>query len=318
MQRPARLFLVRSTFPIGSGSIHYSLVWKTGRQVLRIPAGMVGPAPTPCDSSNDDPPTVDSIIDDLHRSPDYPLESNLLEAWDVSDRVGRYYPRIRRGEIFAGHFDTQVNLTVAACNLVPALVSSIVAAERRLDELDEVCGVVEPDVAQLSVYGHRLRLLLINACTEVESSWRSVYVANHPAPPQRLNTNQYVRLADAMRLREWSVLFTRIAPAREIRPFATWNAADPTGTLPWYDAYNMTKHNREEHLDQATLGHAVEALAALYILLLAQFGYEAKNALPEHPFTLHNVPEWDHEHRYIQSPFDDGPWQQAQLFAGPP
>jgi hypothetical protein len=175
--------------------------------------------------------------------------------------------------------------------------------------------VIEPDAGQANVYGHRLRLLLIGACTEVESAWRSVYAANCSNPPDRLNTTHYVKLAKPMKLRERRVLFTRVSPPRELVPFGNWDEAKPTESLPWYASYNATKHNREAHLDRASLGHVIAALAALCVMLLAQFGFEGQQELPSHPFYAEDGshPEFDIA-RYIQSPFDDGPWTAQPMF----
>ena len=236
------------------------------------------------------------------------------QVWDVSGHVGFHFPRVRRGEIINGHFEPQRTLTVDACGLRAALESSVLAAKVLLEELHDICLVIEPDAAQLDAYGHRLRHLLITACTEVESAWRSVYVANCDCAPDRLTTNQYVRLADAMRLRGRTVVFNRTVPSRELRPLAGWDATRPTESLPWYAAYNATKHNREMRLDQATLGNVIDALAALHIMLNAQFGGEAEELLPARPFSMSTRAEWGVE-RYFMSPFDDGPWQVRKLFA---
>ena len=36
-----------------------------------------------------------------------------------------------------------------------------------------------------------------------------------------------------------------------IWPFRGWDASHPTQSLPWYDAYNAAKHDRESHFDKA-------------------------------------------------------------------
>lgn len=314
MQRPTRLFLVRVR---RDSHDSYLLVWKEARRIFRINAGMPAvnlPNSTfSYETADDSPPTVHSVVADLANTDDWSPAQCTLTAWDASDHVGRHYPRMRFGEIVHGHFDMQENLTVEYCNLASALASSVLAAKLLFEELESICTVIEPDAANMNAYGHRLRLLLISACTEVESAWRSVYCANCSNPPERPNTTHYVRLATPMKLRERRVLFTRVSPRRELAPFASWDETRPTESLPWYTSYNATKHNREMHLDRATLGHIIDALGALYLMLVAQFGYEAKHALPEHPFYLEDGVEFDIA-RYIQSPFDDGPWRLSHYF----
>jgi hypothetical protein len=55
-------------------------------------------------------------------------------------------------------------------------------------------------------------------------------------------------------------------------PFEGWSAANPTQSLVWYDAYNKTKHDREENLKLATLHNAVRAVEAAVVMFHAQFG----------------------------------------------
>jgi hypothetical protein len=315
MQRPARIFLVKRWMPPNALQPYYYLVWKEGQRLWRMTAGF-GPEylerATVLDTDDAVAPTIHSVVDDLHRDPESPRERVRFEAFDVSDHLGRHYPRVRRGEINGGHLEPQ-SLSVDVCGLRAALVSSAVAADLLVAELNEICTVVEPVESQLDVFGHRLRHLLIAACTEVESAWRSVLVANSSSPPASPGTNEYVRLAEPMRLRERSVHFMRVEPTRHLEPFATWDSARPTASLPWYAAYNATKHNREMHLNHATLGNVIDALAALHIMLVAQFGRDADPYVASHPFRVMAQLGFDEE-RYIRSPFDDGEWRETKLF----
>jgi hypothetical protein len=54
----------------------------------------------------------------------------------------------------------------------------------------------------------------------------------------------------------------------ERQPFAAWASG---GNLPWYGAYNATKHDRHESFDQATFQHLTDAACGLVALLTAQF-----------------------------------------------
>jgi hypothetical protein len=56
--------------------------------------------------------------------------------------------------------------------------------------------------------------------------------------------------------------------------FGDWDAASPTKSLTWYDAYNKTKHDREENLKFATLSNAVQAVGATVVMFHAQFGFD--------------------------------------------
>ena len=52
------------------------------------------------------------------------------------------------------------------------------------------------------------------------------------------------------------------------RPFLAW--AD-NKQLPWYAAYNKTKHDRHSQFEQATFEHLIDACCGLLVLLSAQF-----------------------------------------------
>src|SRR5262249_12950697 len=147
------------------------------------------------------------------------------------------------------------------------------------------------------------------ACMEVESALKSVLVANGRTP-DRPTMNDYVALADPMRLSEWAVALVRSTGRLVFRPFSRWmhpRAASPA--LGWYSAYNTTKHGRETHLNEAQLGHVLNALAAVYILFVAQFGLDAAERLRHRPFEMIQSPEWSLDEFYALSAFDGGSWQ---------
>jgi hypothetical protein len=51
-------------------------------------------------------------------------------------------------------------------------------------------------------------------------------------------------------------------------PFAAWNAG---AQLPWYAAYNATKHDRRAIFHHANFEQTLDAVAGLLVLLSAQF-----------------------------------------------
>jgi hypothetical protein len=137
--------------------------------------------------------------------------------------------------------------------------------------LEAIFEVVEPVDANLTTYGHRLRHQLLVACTEVEAGWAGVLRANGYGSSGQLNTADYVKLADPLHLREYRVALRHYEHYPTLEPFRNWDAAAPTKTLPWYDAYNRAKHDREANFHRATLDNVVRATAAYYILTASQF-----------------------------------------------
>lgn len=121
-----------------------------------------------------------------------------------------------------------------------------------MHSLVDICQVVHPDDDTWGTYGHEIRNLLILASTEVEAHWRGVLIANG-YQKARFSTKDYVLLKEAMKLGEYGISLPYYPWLPTIKP--------PTQDLPWYDAYNAVKHDREQNFSCATLGNAVNAVA---------------------------------------------------------
>jgi hypothetical protein len=82
--------------------------------------------------------------------------------------------------------------------------------------------------------------------------------------------------------------------------------------LTWYDAYNKTKHNADAHLADATLGNATTAVAAVVVMLLAQFGVKDVVATDAGKmFLIERVAEW-HPTEMYYGPLPRIPWVPRQ------
>ena len=143
-----------------------------------------------------------------------------------------------------------------------------------IQRLDEFLHFVEPSAGTLKTHSHKARELLILACTEVENAWKA-YLRIAGATPQArgdFTTNEYVKLLGPLYLAEYQVSLPRYAVIPPIRPFHSWSDANPTRSLPWYDAYNKTKHDRSSHFTEATLWRCLQAVAANLVLFSVRFG----------------------------------------------
>lgn len=177
---------------------------------------------------------------------------------------------------------------------------SAIAVRRLLDDLADIFEVIEPDPVNLGVYGPALRELLLLAATEFEAACKGALRALGYPLPDRSSTTQYVHLKTPMRLDEYRLRLSAYPELHgafgEITPFADWDLARPTASLPWYDAYNLVKHDRDLHRTHASLENTVNAVAASYVMLLAQFG--APGAAVQHlashraAFNLTAQPRW--------------------------
>lgn len=117
-------------------------------------------------------------------------------------------------------------------------------------------------------------------CTEVEAQLRGIYLANFSVSEKEkkgLSTQRYFALNGAMQLNSYEVTFTSFPWLGSFAPFKDWNQTNPTASLPWYNRYNQTKHDREAHFEVATLEAVFHAIAALAIILKAQYGQGGPN-----------------------------------------
>ena len=151
------------------------------------------------------------------------------------------------------------------------------AAEQALrllvERLDELLLYIEPDHHGLKAFSHKTRELLILGSTEVENTWKYHMRLSGASPSngRDFTTNDYVRLLTPLYLADFEVLVKPYAAVAPMRPFARWNAGAPTTSLPWYDAYNKTKHDRSAHFAEATLEHCFSAVAANLVMFATRF-----------------------------------------------
>ncbi len=320
--RPSPLFLVEAAdFP---SDPRFWLAWKEGESLFQLNAGFprIGrPPPQPTGDSS--AATTHTIARDFRATRAGTTDQSTFRTWDVSDRVGYHHPRIHRPEISFGSIGEPPRSRFAAENMLAAhvapslqaaITSSIAAAQLLFDDLDELLATIEPVPTQLGVFGHKPRLLLLVACMEVESALRSVLACNDAAMPQQPKMPEYRALAVPMQLSEWTVRLVRSTAPLEFTPFANWDPFASPRSLSWYQAHHATKHAREEHLDEARLEHVLNALAAVYVLLNAQFGPEACGRLRHRPFEIVREPTWSPASCYVVSPFDGPTWQSRPRF----
>ena len=212
---------------------------------------------------------------------------------------GQYFRRMNRPAHYVGgdlpdpeidivdHMDREQNHELSAAAQQLAILT---------ENLNVLFLTVHPAGANLNTYGHAIRNLIILACTEVEAMWKGVMRANGVSHP-RLNTNDYVKLNKAMRLNEYAVSLPMLPWIPESQPYVDWDATSPTDTLPWFNAYNALKHDREANFSQATLHHAINAVAACAIMFQAQ-----GKRPPPGGYIFHKRPNWAVAEAYFSLP----------------
>jgi hypothetical protein len=143
-------------------------------------------------------------------------------------------------------------------------------------KLANVFRYVTPTPDNFAAHGDEIRQLLILACAEFEAQAKAVLRAQHypevtkKGTPRRWNVDDYRKLALPMRLHECEARLFRRRDLPPFKPFEPWGT--PDGKLPWYEADHATRHDREMEFRQANLGNLIQAVAAVDVLVSAQFG----------------------------------------------
>jgi hypothetical protein len=171
-----------------------------------------------------------------------------------------------------------------------------------IGQLEQICRVIHPTPKNDGAFGHEIRNILILACTEAEAQWKGILKANG-VEKKKTTTNDYILLAEPMRLYEYKVELTYYPWLDPIVPFEGWRRmGSPTKDLGWYHAYNLVKHDREANFERATLRHALQAVAGCFVILCAQYGWDFASRGPEAFrafFRLKGAPVWPPSEIYV-------------------
>jgi hypothetical protein len=154
------------------------------------------------------------------------------------------------------------------------------AALNLFAEMRDVFRYVEP-AGNLKAFGHEIRQLLILACTEVETQCKAILRTNHYTRLDKggnaVDENRwcmdrdYFKVAAPLRLAGWKLRLRGYPGVPEMDPFEAWS----TGLfqpLAWYGDYNKVKHDREQEFARASLENMIQAMAAIHVLISAEFG----------------------------------------------
>lgn len=150
------------------------------------------------------------------------------------------------------------------------------------EDISNTSRFVEP--TQKDVYSFEFLKLIILTCSEIESVMKYICTIIKDGEHFRCDIGEYksIILGKYPKITRAVVHISRTH--EPIIPFSGWDEA----RLPWWDAYQNVKHSREISFLQATYGNAVQALAALYILIF----YLAKSS---------GITFYDTEAKYIFS-----------------
>jgi hypothetical protein len=207
---------------------------------------------------------------------------------------GRYFPRMARpNHQHPGDFPMPFYPGDFAHERASASIQIATLADRL-----RVCfQVVGPSEPNFGVFGGEFRNILLLAATEVEAQWKAILRANGydaKKANSRWSTKDYHKLEAALRLSDYAIEFPEYPWLQPVAPFRGWSPPNTTGSIPWYDAYNLVKHDREQHGHQATLIRSLEAVAAVVVMGVAQFGITFVRQAPRWRdlFQVREYPRW--------------------------
>lgn len=141
-------------------------------------------------------------------------------------------------------------------------------------DLQDLFQYIEPSPESSKTYSYKIHGLLMRTCIEVEANFKAILSENKYTPKlvngkPKLDMSIYQKVNTTHHLSSYEVLLPIWNGPRKIwKPFDAWNSG---GSLPWYQAYNASKHDRQEEFKKANLEHLVDAVAGLLVLLSSQF-----------------------------------------------
>jgi len=139
-----------------------------------------------------------------------------------------------------------------------------------LKDFQELLDYIEPSDKNLECYSFRIHSLLLRCCVEFEANCKAILKENSYSRSGNWNIkDDYSKIEKTHFLSDYEVKIPNWTGNRySVKPFLQWASGTP---LPWYQAYNATKHDRHTEFENATFLHLVDSLCGLLVILSAQF-----------------------------------------------
>ncbi len=154
------------------------------------------------------------------------------------------------------------------------------------DDLKNIFEYVEPSDEGGAAYSYRIHALLMRTCIEVEANFKAILAENsfNSVSSRDWKMAHYRRVDVTHHLSSYEVMLPIWrGDSGMFKPFEQWGPVRGTAAymgLPWYQAYNASKHDRQENFKKACLENLVTAVAGLLVLITSQFGSETFDAGP--------------------------------------
>lgn len=153
------------------------------------------------------------------------------------------------------------------------------------EDIKSLFEYIEPADINLKTYSHKIHGLLIRTCIEIEANFKAILRENIYTPTYRSgskvgqlrneefwNINDYIKINKTHHLDNYFVKFPFWrGDQNRYQPFFSWQS---NSSLFWYQAYNETKHDKNDKFELANFENLITAFAGLFILLSSQFNCE--------------------------------------------
>lgn len=142
-------------------------------------------------------------------------------------------------------------------------------------DLQKLFEYIEPSDEGLKAFSYRIHELFMRTCIEIEANFKAILRENKYTPEKDkykhsiYNMNIYKKINVTHHLAAYQVSLPIWNGER--KPFAPFQRWSEDKSLPWYSAYNASKHDRQDKFKKANLENLLEAVAGLLILLSSQF-----------------------------------------------
>lgn len=153
-------------------------------------------------------------------------------------------------------------------------------------DLLDLFDFIEPDHRNKDAYSYRTHAMHMRAAIEVEANCKAILSENgfvkrdaktgkpllkRNGDPADWNMSDFSLLDKTHRLSAFEIMlpvWKGHTTTNVRRPFSQWAIG---ADLPWWRAYNESKHDRHEKFAQANFSNLIDAVCALVAILSAQF-----------------------------------------------
>lgn len=119
----------------------------------------------------------------------------------------------------------------------------------------------------LAVWSSHFTQIILDAASQVDSVWKATAKIVAPSTAtEKSSLNKHYKRFGSLVAKQLVVFFGGESPCT-IHPFQQWQIP-PFSSPPWWDAYNKLKHDRFSNQREATLEHAINAVAALFLAIV--------------------------------------------------